>query len=272
MLKKLIFSFVFVLTIISNCIVSANEICDQIIDEEAVYIAVVGGLETKEEHESTFTVLYQCSYYENVDVILNYDQNQINVNKSNIDESGMFSINYTVYSLGETGCEISIELEEVIIKTLTVYIYSTEEYDYVSHNSMSCAKRLFVKEIIETTGEDYVDYQDFIYKDSNVFEVNNISSSIYNELNYINAINEDNFITVSLTLEWEDSNGNYHPVKNIFVEIVNNAIVLDSGYSSNSGVCSFAISGDLLNGQTLDCDVRISSKNEYIKIESSVNA
>lgn len=269
---KIIFTVIIVLfVLIFNNRVNASTIGETFLNESSL-VSYNNLSEFVTDKNDSIILSYTYNGGNQISIESTYESSEVNLTLSSIDNEGNFIIYINVIKLGEVIVKINIiENNNDVIYSIYINIYSTNEYNYVSQNSMECAKRLFL--VNNYADVDFSSYSEFIYGNNiNVTKIDNNYMLLNSGVNEIELNNLNNKTIVKLLLEWKDNNSVLHPVKNIKVEILNSGQTLETLYSNDEGICIFNIDNLLFGqGDSLNLSFRIISENEYIKLVSKID-
>ena len=286
MKKKLIIIALFALTIIplmSSKNVNAFVNKSQISDCEEFYSKDYFNLSpdiTREviEHANTFKIEYKINSELEV---LNYTQSFITDNDSVLVKfqnlnNDKFEVFINISSIGVYQIEIisTVVLADhnLIVLKDKLFIYATEEYDFISTASIDDAKFYCYEYMTKTTNPNYADYDKF-------FNLQTKTSLLANNNDTANySINALSNIYISGYITWSSREGTVNNAINVKVEIIDVDLfgindVLETVYTNSNGYYSASVSntGFLENGGK-DIKIRVSATGGNIKVVNNSNS
>lgn len=152
----------------------------------------------------------------------------------------------SVDSLGESSIPLSLTKNGVLVETF-VFVYSTEEKDYISTISISSAKRLYFQEQYELGKVKLEDYNTIVFGDTVIDKIV-LSRFDESKLNLTPTTRTPTgYIYIEGSINYSDKNAVTHGAEGVKYIIYDNGIEreeLDSGYTNSSGEYSVVISND----------------------------
>ena len=192
-----------------------------------------------------------------------------------------FLVSLMSNATGETSIEVSCVLyltngEQIILKD-EIFIYSREDYDFISKASMLDAKFYCYTYITNTDNPTFEEYDEFYSTNQNENIIStNISSNLSIE-DKATVMSMDN-INVSGKITWVDEDGRSHNASNVTVEIIDEDIlginnVLDTVTTNDLGQYNASVSNSsfLENGGN-DIKLRVSTQGGNIEVVNNAGA
>lgn len=235
------------------------------------------------EHSDSVELEYYVSGISSIsDMILSYETSNKNIS-INLEQTSSkeFSVSLMSNAIGENSVEVSCLLNlndgnQVILKD-DIFIYSREDYDFISKASILDAKFYCYTYITNTDNPTFEDFDEF-YSTNNIENI--ISTNISNNLSIedkATIMSMDN-INVSGTITWVDEDGRSHNASNVTVEIIDEDIlginhVLETVTTNDLGQYNASVSNSsfLENGGN-DIKLRVSTQGGNIKVVNNAGA